>query len=680
MRNKIVIWGRTPPPIGGVTTCVLNLHRALSALNISNEVVDWRSAKAPISLMRNYRAVHLHNISSVYRLLLPAVFRMLGIGNIIVYFHSGTLPDQIRKPLPRLIATIGFRSAKEIWVTNGHLRDVLNHRFNIDAIVVSPYSRDFGSPHLNKNAVSRIPKSIICFIGYGNPLYGFDVFSELLSDPDLIDYNWTLVTYGDTKANEAIVKSAYQRGCRVLHNIEPKEVTEELLRVEIMLRPTTTDGDSMVVRQALDMGVRVIASNSSPRPSGVETCERTTDAFRSAILKGGEPTYDDRLGEPVINAAVKYLYRDNNAAPRVLQIIPDLNVGGAETMLMHLSMELNRRGLNTTVVSLWPPIHSPIEQKLKDAGINLIHLNKRPGFDIIIFFKLFILIYKLKPQVVHSHRMALRYLLPSSLAFRAVKFIHTVHTDAPSESFLVDRLFFANIFRFGIVEPIGCSRDVGNSLSKLYKRSFHVICNGVPAPRTQTHIYNRTGPLRIICIARFQPIKNHAFLLEALSALSQSDYLFTLHLLGDGPLRRDMEEYVFLNKLDNIFFLGDVPDVNEYLKNSDLNVLTSTYEGNPLSVMESMYQSVPVLAFNVGGLSDMVPNDTGWLLPPNDMDSFIQTLLYLCQNRSEIARAGGAARIYAQTHFSISRMTDQYIEIYQLVVPDVEPSDDAVVF
>ncbi len=96
---------------------------------------------------------------------------------------------------------------------------------------------------------------------------------------------------------------------------------------------------------------------------------------------------------------------------RVLHITPSFGVGGAEQMAGHLMVGLSESH-DVAAASLYPPMNTSIEHRLKRANIRLWHLGKRPGFDPRLFKSLDRVLKEVRPHVVHTHLSVLRYALP----------------------------------------------------------------------------------------------------------------------------------------------------------------------------------------------------------------------------------------------------------------------------
>jgi glycosyltransferase involved in cell wall biosynthesis len=124
---------------------------------------------------------------------------------------------------------------------------------------------------------------------------------------------------------------------------------------------------------------------------------------------------------------------------------------------------------------------------------------------------------------------------------------------------------------------------------------------------------------RIVCVASMRPEKDHITLLKGFKAITKSIDGAQLLLIGDGPLRKQLEEFCAKQRLRNVRFLGKVP-FNEVLENvakSDIFILTSIEEAMPNAVIEALALGKPVIATMVGGIPEIVKDRfNGLLIPP----------------------------------------------------------------
>jgi glycosyltransferase involved in cell wall biosynthesis len=139
-----------------------------------------------------------------------------------------------------------------------------------------------------------------------------------------------------------------------------------------------------------------------------------------------------------------------------------------------------------------------------------------------------------------------------------------------------------------------------------------------------------------------------------------------LWLVGDGELRPVVERAVSEKKLqEKVFFLGIRDNISNILAKCDLFVLSSDYEGVPLTVLEAMVAGKPVVSTRVGGVPELVEDGVmGLLVPPRDPQALSQAILRLAKDHDLCRRMGQAGQRKALERFDISRTAQGYETLY----------------
>ena len=361
----------------------------------------------------------------------------------------------------------------------------------------------------------------------------------------------------------------------------------------------------------------------------------------------------------------------------MIHIVPMLSPGGAERVAVHIVNGLNRQRFEPIIISFANPMNCDLDHMLEQAGVEVRYLGKKPGFDYRMYRRLHRVLTEYQPDVVHTHLQVLRYALPTMLLLGNAVLLHTVHNLAEREIEPPARVVHRYAFSHGVV-PIAVAEEVALSMKRLYKiAQCRVIANCIPThryaspqvPRAQWRTqegFANDGVL-FVCVARFARQKNHTMLLKAFAIGPASDPRARLILVGDGVLRGELEaETAALGLGDRVRFLGLRTDIPEILSASDVFVLSSDYEGNPLSILEAMAAGLPTIGTAVGGVPSLLADKTsGVLVQPGDAEGFSKAMGSLLANHQLRESMGAAAARRAREHFDVTNMVRAYEEVYE---------------
>lgn len=317
---------------------------------------------------------------------------------------------------------------------------------------------------------------------------------------------------------------------------------------------------------------------------------------------------------------------------------------------------------------------SPLEKRLRRAGVSLWDLGKREGFDPSVIFGIDRLVRELRPHVVHTHLYVLRYVLPVLLRRAVPVVVHTVHNQAEYEADFLGRIVQRFAFRRKVI-PVAISNQIARSVERVYGiQCNEVIPNCISLERfagesadrnrwRERHGFSRDVVL-LISAGRLEPQKDPLMLVRAFAAVGDPNV--HLLMLGDGSLQQEVTELVRSLKLEpRVHLLGKRDDVAQCLAASDIFVMASRWEGNPLTVMEAMASGLPVVGTAVGGVPDLVESGRhGILIPPGEPTALASSLELLCRNLEARRSMGAAARERANLRFSLPKMVGAYDALY----------------
>jgi glycosyltransferase involved in cell wall biosynthesis len=167
-------------------------------------------------------------------------------------------------------------------------------------------------------------------------------------------------------------------------------------------------------------------------------------------------------------------------------------------------------------------------------------------------------------------------------------------------------------------------------------------------------------------VGRLTGIKNHDLFIEIANLLLQKNDQIHFLIIGDGELREEMEQRVYaLGMTQNVHFTGWITETAKMYADLDIMLLTSKNEGTPVSVIEAMYYTIPVVSSNVGGLSDLIDSGkTGFLINSLVAEDYIEVILKLLESEQEQKNIGRAGHIFIVDHFNIDRLIRDMDSLY----------------
>ncbi len=302
---------------------------------------------------------------------------------------------------------------------------------------------------------------------------------------------------------------------------------------------------------------------------------------------------------------------------RVLVIFSDGNIGGAEINLAKLSM-----ASNSNIEYFFSSLNNsgPLYEYFKNMKISPVCLTK----SNILLFKYFCLIkYIKKNKINHLYTCGFKV----SIYFRMIKFLfkNLKITNAVrcnlNKSLLKDRIviFLEKKLSFLIDFYISNSKKALSTYVKdlkIPKNKIKLIYNGIEF-KNKKDLSTLNKRKYIITVANFSKRKNHINYLNLINKFSIRTNLKFM-FIGDGPEKDKIKKKICELNLKNISIIGYKKNIFKYLKESKIFVLPSTYgEGCPTSILEALSFSIPVIAFDIDGISELIINQKNGFLVKN---------------------------------------------------------------
>lgn len=320
---------------------------------------------------------------------------------------------------------------------------------------------------------------------------------------------------------------------------------------------------------------------------------------------------------------------------KILQVVQRPQLRGAEIFACQLSNHLLGLGHNVRMISLFPG-----ESTLPFKGI-LVHFNrplKKRLFDFLGWKQLSRYVEEFQPDVVQVNAGdTLKFAVFSKLIYGwktpiVFRNANKVSDFIDSRSKLVFNKFLMSRIRKVVSVSEICRLDFVKTYSFKPTNTITIpigvellpIKRELPADLTD---HFKSGKV-LVSVASFVREKNHVGLLKIFKRLLLAGHDVKLLLVGDGKLKGEIENMASaMGMIDRVLFLGYRSDVMSILPNAQALVLPSHIEGLPGVIIEAMYCRTPVVAYAVGGISEVIePNKTGWLIAPNNEDAFVQAV------------------------------------------------------
>lgn len=265
-------------------------------------------------------------------------------------------------------------------------------------------------------------------------------------------------------------------------------------------------------------------------------------------------------------------------------------------------------------------------------------------------------------KVVHLHNhFANSSAIVGMLAARhlGIGFSLTIHGisefDGPAGALLPEKIracrFAACVSAFGRAQVMRMVEPA--EWSKLFISRCGLSTRGRPK-----HV-EVEGRLRFCSVGRLSPEKGHVGLFEAFRAVLAAGIDADLHLVGDGPMRCELETWRSALGLDErIHFLGQLTEeeVAKTIADADVFVLSSFMEGLPVVIMEAFAAGVPVVAPGVAGIPELVVHrETGLLFPPSDWEALADAMVTMASDPGLRARLAERGRRRVAEQHEITR-------------------------
>jgi len=295
---------------------------------------------------------------------------------------------------------------------------------------------------------------------------------------------------------------------------------------------------------------------------------------------------------------------------KILHVINSMGSGGAEKLLSDYLIH-SKDDENKNILLLLSNKKNRFLNILEKHSINTIVSEKSSLYNPLHLISLYRTVKMQSPDIIHVHLFpAIYYVALISIFFPQVKFVMTEHSTTNRRRSIailrpIERFIYSRFHKI-----IAVSDTAKESLSNwiIDDKNIDVIINGIDLDK---FINSKEIDLRselnlgidtklLVMVARFSPAKDHETLLKALSMLPEEYHLL---LVGEGPTKKTVYQLSKKLNIDHrIKFMGFRDNVAETIKSSDIAILSTHYEGLPISAIEAIATGTPLIYSSVPGL------------------------------------------------------------------------------
>jgi glycosyltransferase involved in cell wall biosynthesis len=364
---------------------------------------------------------------------------------------------------------------------------------------------------------------------------------------------------------------------------------------------------------------------------------------------------------------------------RVLILTTDSKICGTERMILSLLNHLDQERFYPYLIALKGP--GDLIEAAKQIGVDGCNL----GMDQNLFAGIsawWKILKQVQPDLLHS------FLLHSNLLARFTRLmnrnlpvisgIRTVYTpqDYGKTYGRLERLTHWLDTFFVANSELG--RQTAIQYFKIPPSKIHVIANGLEMnedpvdPRHERQSVRmelgvNENDLVVGIIAQLRPPKRHDLLIRAIAQLKPKFPTIKLLVVGQGTIQNDLQQLASNeNIVDSVIFTGYRDDARRLLHGMDLFALPSEVEGQPVSILESMDASLPVVVARTGGIPDIViDGETGLICEPGNLESLTSKIEMILTDSSLQKNMGNAGKKRVKEEFTARKMAERFETLYQ---------------
>ncbi len=361
---------------------------------------------------------------------------------------------------------------------------------------------------------------------------------------------------------------------------------------------------------------------------------------------------------------------------KVLFVITELEIGGAEKQITELSLRLKKRGWDVSVISLKEEGY--FAPRLRQGRVPVVALKMRKLSFLKGFAELKRYVKNWKPALIHTHLFHPNVMLRLvKLLIKFPSLVCSVHSIREGGNLrgLMYRLTdgWCNLVSF--VSRKGMERYIRKHWVRREKAVW--IPNGVDVDVFRPE-YNGKKEKRKkmgfgdeflwLAVGNLRRPKDYPTLLNAFRIVLETRPDSFLLIAGEGPLRKELVELTRKLGLEQkVFWLGKREDVPDLIRIADGFVMSSLWEGMPNVLLEAQASGLPAVATSVGDVEWMIlEGQTGFVVPPSNPEALADRMVFFMNLPPDLREEmGKKARSFVLKNFSMEKIVDRWEQTYQ---------------
>jgi len=314
-------------------------------------------------------------------------------------------------------------------------------------------------------------------------------------------------------------------------------------------------------------------------------------------------------------------------------------VGGTEIATLNIAKNLTKKGHEVHIIT-WLDKGFPKNSMQEGFYIHRVFgKNIRLLSPLLYWINIFICLKKIQPDIIHVQNFGLE--LPAFFSKKLLKTPFIINARGSENiyhrSFI--KKYLQKLALKGLDKLLVQTDYKKKELKKIFKGEILVVPNGINLSIYRNILKSdvkENNKKNIIFVGRLLPIKGLDYLMNAMKIIQNKNKNVFLTLVGDGYYRKSLEKMIKKLEIEKaVTFTGKIPntEIPKYLSNSDVFVLPSLSEGFPNVVLEAMAAGLPIVASNIGGLSELIKNnENGYLVETKNPEQLADGLLKILQN------------------------------------------------